>query len=335
MWKQVLLGVVVLVSVPAYGEPSTLVTLATAERGSLGPEVTAYGSVTADPNRQIAVVAGREARVAQVFVHLGQSVRKGQSLVTLVNSPTSQTQLAQALSALAFAKKDLEQNRRLYAEQLATRSQLAASERAYQDALAAANAQGAMGAMASGPLTAPIDGVVTTLTGARGDTVAAGATVVTIANHAGLVVNLGIEPRDAARTRAGGAVWIEDPSNHMWVPSQLLTVGSMVDPQSRVVSAVAQVDGAVVAHLFVGMTVRARLRLDAQQGVVIPRGALMADAEGTFVYVITNNLAHRRVVTVTVETDRAALVTSGLSPREVVASTGVSGLSDGGQVRTR
>lgn len=320
---------------PALGEPSTRVTLAIAQRGTLAPEVTAYGSVAADPNRQVAVVAGREARVAEVFVHLGQVVQKGQRLVTLVNSPNSQTQLAQAQSALAFARQDLAQNRRLFAEQLATRSQLAAAERAYRDALAAAGAQGAMGATETGPLAAPVDGVVTTLPGGRGDMVAAGAPVVTIASHAGLVVNLGIEPRDAARTRAGGAAWIEDPSDHSLVATQLISVGSMIDPQSRVVNAVARAGGTLVNHLFVGMTVKTRLRLDEQPGIVIPRGALMSDAGGTFVWVVANNVAHRRAVTVAVETGREALVTAGLAAREQVASEGAAGVSDGGQVRTR
>lgn len=335
MRRRILTAIAVLVSTAALADSSTLVSLVSARQGVLSPEATAYGVVAADPNRQVAVVAGREARIAQVFVHLGQIVKKGQPLVTLLNSPNAQTQYDQAKSALAFARKDLDQNRRLFAEQLATKSQLAAAERAYQDALAAANAQGAMGAGLTGPLLAPVDGVVTTLSGARGDVIAAGATVVTIADHAGLVINLGIEPQDAVRAHSGSAASIDDPVNHSVVMTKLVSVGSMIDPQSRVVNAVARVDSALSAHLFVGMTVKARISLDPQRGIVVPRSVLMSDTEGTFVWLIKNNVAHRRAVTVSVETDRDALITSGLSPRDQIASTGVAGLSDGGKVRTR
>jgi RND family efflux transporter MFP subunit len=334
MRKRILSGMLVMMFSAAFADSSALVSLVAVRQGMLAPVVTAYGLMAADPNSQVAVVAGREARIGQVFVHLGQVVKKGQPLVTLLNSPNSQTQYDQAKSALSFARKDLEQNKRLFSEQLATKSQLAAAKRAYQDALAASNAQNAMGAARTGPLLAPVEGVVTTLSGARGDTIAAGATVATIADHAGLVVNMGLEPRDAARAHNGNAVSIEDPVNHSSVAAKLISVGSMIDPQSRVVSAVARADATFTPNLIVGMTVKARISLDAQKGIIVPRSALMSDADGTFVWVVKNNVARRRPVTVSVEADQAVLITSGLAVRDLIVSAGVAGVSNGGKVRT-
>ena len=77
----------VLSATAALADPSALVTLATAYQGSLSSEITAYGTVAADPNHQIAVVAGHDARVTQVFVRLGQWVRKGDPLITIQGAP--------------------------------------------------------------------------------------------------------------------------------------------------------------------------------------------------------------------------------------------------------
>jgi RND family efflux transporter MFP subunit len=332
------IGVVVAIfmGAAALADPSALVALAVAQQGSLAQEIVAYGTVAPDPNHQMSVVSGHDARVAQVFVRLGQTVRKGDPLVVIQSAPSSAVQFAQAASALAFAAKDLQQTQRLYNEHLATRSQLAAAQRVYADAQATVTQQRLMGAdHAMETLTTPVDGVVVTLTAARGDAIAAGATVATIASKGALIVNLGVEPASAADLHPGAAVWLKAPNSTLTIASQMVSVGSMLDSQSRLVDAVARLPDAAATHLLVGTTLSARIALDARRGIVIPRSALLSDRDGTFVLVVVGDVAHRRAVTVAFQTGLSALVVAGLRTGERIVVDGASGLTDGMHVRTR
>jgi RND family efflux transporter MFP subunit len=232
--------------------------------------------------------------------------------------------------------KDLQQIQRLYDEQLATRSQLAAAQRAYADARSVVTQQRLMGAdHPSETLVAPVRGVVVSLVGAKGDAVAGGTTIATIANAASLVVNMGIEPARAFDVHPGATVWLRIPDTSLTIASQIVSVGSMLNMQSRLVDAVARLpDGALSRPLMVGMTLSARIALSARKGIVIPRSALLSDRHGTFVLLVSAGIAHRRGVTVAFSVGANALISSGLRAHDQVITSGVAGITDGMSVRT-
>ena len=184
-------------------------------------------------------------------------------------------------------------------------------------------------------LVAPVQGVVVTLVGARGDAVAGGATIATIASPASLVVNIGIEPASASEIHPGAAVWLKAPNSALTIASQIVSVGSMLNPQSRLVDAVVRLPDAALSHLLVGMTLSARIASNTRTGIVIPRAALLSDRAGTFVLVVASGVAHRRSVTVAFEAGANTLIASGLHAHEQVIATGVAGVTDGMSIRTR
>ncbi|MDE2182725.1 MAG: efflux RND transporter periplasmic adaptor subunit [Alphaproteobacteria bacterium] len=321
----------------AVADPAALVTLAIVKSGSLQQQVTTFGTIAADPGGVTTVAIPRDGIVAAVSVRPGQMVKRGDAIATVDTAPAAAAQFSQARSSLDFARKDLEHTKALFGEQLATKSQLAAAEKAYSDALALYRQQQNIGAdQAQQVLRAPAPGAVTAVSVSPGDRVAANTVLATISNRDHLVVNLGLEPEVAAAVPVGAPVRLtsaQDSAIGFW--SKVLSVAAMLDPQSRLVNAVAEVPANMSPHLFLGMSLEARIDLPARRGLTIPKSALMADEKGTYVFVVSSGKAHRRDVTVVFETPRDALVAGGLKANEQVVSAGNSGVEDGVAVRTK
>jgi RND family efflux transporter MFP subunit len=82
--------------------------------------------------------------------------------------------------------------------------------------------------------------------------------------------------------------------------------------------------------LWPGTLVGAQLTLRVDDGVVtVPTEAIQSGQKGTFVFVIENNLAKIRPVTVPRTVDGVALVAEGLKAGEIVVTEGQMSLRDG------
>jgi RND family efflux transporter MFP subunit len=322
---------------PALADPAALVGVAHATQGTLEPTVIAFGTLAADPNAQTSLVIPRDGIVVSVLVRAGRLVGRGDPIATIETAPAATAQFEQAKSALAFAQKDLDHTRALFSEQLATRSALAAAEKAFADARTTFVHQQRIGADKTvETLTASVPGVVTNVAVSPGDHVSADAVVAAIATRDRMVLSLGLEPKDAAQLAPGANVTVtsaQDPSLNF--TAHVASVDAMLDPQSRLVNAVISIAPEVSRRLILGMSLKARIVLSVQRGIVIPKSALMTDERGTFVYVVQKDHAHRRDVSIGLEAGNSVLIAKGLTQKEVVVAVGSAGLEDGIAVRVR
>ena len=313
--------------------PSALVRLTSARVAQLAPQISAYGTVSADPNFITTVFMPREGVVAAIRVRPGQTVKAGDPLVTIRTAPAAAATYEQAVSTADFAAKDYDHTKQLFAEQLATRSQLAAAEKADADARAQLSAQQKIGANhAVETLTAPVAGIVATVTPARGDPVQPGADVATIATSGQVVLNLGVEPRDAIALRAGNQVLLPAQQGLPQLQARVGSVGAMVDPTSHLVNVLVPLPADT--RIFIGTALQAKIDLAPVSGVVVPSGALMTDGDTSYLFVAQGGKAKRRTVKVAFETNTTALIASGLKANESVVVQGMVGLADGTAIRT-
>ncbi len=321
---------------PAYAASGALVKLAVVKSGVLQQTVLAYGTVSADPGGVTTVSMPRDGTITVVSVRPGQLVGRGDAIATIETAPAAVAQYEQARSALTFAQKDLTHTRMLFSEQLATRSQLAAAEKAYSDALAASRQQKKIGAgNASEVLRASSAGIVTLVSVSPGDRVSTNAVVASIATRDQLILNLGLEPEVAPSVPIGTAVRLFSPQNSMIdFSGRITSVAAMMDSQSRLVNTVAAVPKKIAPRLILGMTLEGRIDLPPQRGLLVPRNALMIDEQGTYVFIVRKGIAHRRNVAVSLETDSGALLARGVSANDQIVIDGNSGLVDGMTVRT-
>src|SRR5256714_5939492 len=180
---------------------SALVQLATVTSGSVSPDITTYGTVSADPDHVAALSMPRDVVVASISVRVGQTVRPGDVVATVLTAPSVTSAYQQARDAVVFAERDLAQNRRLFGLRLATNSQVAAAEKALADAHAQIDAQLRIGAdRPSQKVIATDPGIVTAVSATPGQPVQANAVIASIAARDRLIVNVGLEPEDASHT---------------------------------------------------------------------------------------------------------------------------------------
>ena len=317
-------------------KPSALVIVASAVERPLAPEVAAYGTVGADPNFATTVSMPRDGIVTSIAVRVGDQVVKGATLMTIESSAGATAQFAQAQSNAKFTAKDLAHTRELYRDRLATRSQLDAAVKADLDAQATLAQEHTIGADQHGQaLSATIGGVVTSISATLRQHIAADTAIFTIGTRDRLVVNVGVEPNRAASISAGASVALQTAEAAHGVSGDVLSVSSMVNPDTRLVDVAVRVPPETAAKLILGTTLLARIALPARQGIVVPRAAVLADEKGTYVIIVEKNLARRRDVTIAFETDRESLISAGLAKGDVVVTDGNVGLEDGLAVRTK
>jgi RND family efflux transporter MFP subunit len=317
---------------PATAEPVAAVVTALAVHGTLSPAALAYGTVVSSPGHTRVIVMPHDGTIASVAVLDGEAVRAGQPLVTITIAPAAAAQYLQARAARDFAKGDLARVERLFADKLATNEQIATAQKALSDAQSQLDQLEQTGAdRAAYTLPAPFDGVITTVTAAPGDRPQVGAPLATLASRTDVVVQLNLEPADAAKLTPGAQVRFALPSGDSaaGIIGRLSAVGSAIDPVSHLVRAVAQIPAADTPRVTLGMTLAAHIDLPARQGVIVPRGALLEDAGGPYLFTVVAQKAHRQAVQIAVETNAAVLIETGLESGARVIVSGNAALEDG------
>jgi RND family efflux transporter MFP subunit len=293
---------------------ATVVT-ATPTAGSLSPVSVAYGTVASSPQHTFVIAIMRDGVFKSVNVRDGDAVRAGQPIVTVTTAPANTAAYAQAKSAVDFATQDLTRVERMFANKLATNDQIATSRKTLADAQVQLEQQRNIGAGdTEAVLRAPFDGVVTGLMATPGDKVQANTTIATISSRTDLVVQLNLEPEDAAKLAPGAPVRLSFPfQGSTEIDGKLTAVGASIDPMTHLVKAVADFPSGSGVHPSLGTTLVAHIELPARQGILIPRAALLEDAKGPYVFTVLEDEAKRQDIKVLVETDDMALI-DGLDP---------------------
>ena len=311
--------------------PTGRVQTASAASGSLSAIATAYGTAVSAPAHTRLIVMPYEGAISSVAVHAGDSVSADQAIVTVTRTPATAAQFAQVHSALSFAQQDLLRVQRLYADKLATTDQVATARKALSDAQAQLDAFNRTGAdQEQTALRAPFAGVITSLTATPGERPAIGTTIATVSSPGDMIVQLGLEPADAAKLSPGAPIRLllaaDDAAP---ITTKLVAVGQALDSVSRLVNAVAPLPPADSAHVALGSMLMAQVQLPARQGVIVPRSALLEDAEGPYVFTLVAGKARRQAVKIGAETDQSALIVEGLAAGAQVIVAGNVGLEDG------
>jgi len=187
-----------------------------------GAGVVAYDGVV-EALRQTTVAAQVPGAIVRLAVKAGDQVAAGQLLVQLDARAAAQTaeastaQVQAARAALDVASKELERQRRLFADRFISQAALDRAEAEFRAAQAQAGAQVAQAEAArtqTGFYTvrAPYAGVVADVPVTLGDMAMPGRVLVTLYDPAALRVAAAVPQSAAARVSAGAAVRVEVPA---------------------------------------------------------------------------------------------------------------------------
>jgi len=310
------------------------VTTATPVQQTFHDTVEAWGSATGDPQHARSISLAHGGQVIAVSVAAGQIVKRGQPLLMVTPDPAARNTYLQAQSALALAEGELQRTEQLAAQRLATQSQLATARKALADARTALDAQHALGGgTAQEAVTAPADGVVTTLSVGLGDRFAANAPLLGFTPAHALVAQLGVQPEDAAKLHAGMPVQLRNVYGATGFTGTLRMIGQSVDPQSHLLSAQVELPAEASATLVAGTAVDAQIRTTDFSAWAVPRAAVLHDEHGDYLFQVERGHAKRVGVTLRSPDGDVVGVQGALGAQAKVIVLGAYELADGDAVR--
>jgi len=321
-----------------WSQPSgVLVETAPVQAKAVGETLLAYGVLEPDPDQVLSLSLPHGGLVNRIWIGLGQRVTAGDKLIELVTAPDARMQFLQAQSAVDYAQRDLERQRRLLDEQLATKAQVDAAQKGLRDAQATAAALRERGMdVAVETLRTPIDGIITRLDVAQGQRIQADSTAMLIAAEKHLVARLGIEPEDLERLHSGLPISLSPVFvPEIRVETQLRQVHGMINPSTHLVDVLAPIPQKQTDSLVLGSRVSARIRLPTHQALVVPRSAVLRDGKQAYLYLVKKGAAHRVEVSTGIEQGTEIEVSGALAAEDTVVVLGNYELRDGMSVRER
>ncbi|MDE2148658.1 MAG: efflux RND transporter periplasmic adaptor subunit [Gammaproteobacteria bacterium] len=312
---------------------SVAVTTAMPRRKIFEEDVGGYGQLVGDPRATRHLSLPQPGLVARLDVIAGDRVRSGQPLLRLASDPSAQLAYAQAQHGLQQARAELKQAQNLYRRQLATQAQLAAAHKALEDARSALAAQEALGGVGGTTLRAPADGVVESLAVHPGDRVAAGAPLLVLAPTHGVQARIGVDPSRAAAVRVGDGVALTSVFGGAALQGRVAAVAGAIDSRTHLINVTVTLPQA--AGLPLATAVDAKIRVRRQPAWAVPRGAVLTDDRGAYLFQVAGGVARRIDVTLVVPAGKTVGVDGPLDARRPVVVLGAYELHDGMKVRTR
>ena len=326
--------------------------MALAEEAKLPPQIYSTGRVVAVPSNR-ALVAPPVGGIidSRPLPRIGQQVMRGQLIATLVQTPTAaeaaqiriensrvdaeRRRLGQAeieaRARLSAAAAEAGRARRLLEQKAYSQRQFETAEADRKAAEATlAGVQEQMQALQTAPptsnyeVTAPISGTVVEVKKSAGEEVRAGEPILEIVALDRVWVEAPIFEKDLGRMKNEvAAIFTTSAYPDKEFRGRLITIGAVVDEQTRAATAVFEVDNGS-GDLKIGMQANLRLGAGEKASVLLVPKESVLDNEGKkIVYVmLSGEEFERRDVVVGDEYGDKVAIVSGVKPGERVVTQG-------------
>ncbi len=315
--------------------PSVLVRAEPLRQGSLELTVAAYGLIQAATGTTLDISMPRAGQVLRLRVVPGERVKAGGPLFDYGPEPAEILAYQQALSALTLARQELAHAQSLFAQRLATQSQLDQARKAVSDAEAQLAVQRQLGGGQPQRVTAPFSGIVAALAATNGAHVQANATILQLAEAGRLEAVLGVAAENGVRLAPAmpvRLVTLAAPTTR--IDTAIGSVAALLDPKTQLVNIFVPLPAAdPPPALFAGQHVSGEIVAGNISGWVVPREAVLKDANGPYAFQMTAGKARRVAVRIVGEAGDKTVIAGPLDPANKLVITGNYELSDGMAVR--
>ena len=340
----------------AFAQPPMTVELVKVSRASLQEYVEVVGSLIGAAT--VDVVPRAQGRLQTLSVRIGDPVRQGQVLAKVEDQElreqlrqsdasfeVARATIRQREADLSFAKTNLNRNKSLFERSLLPRQSLDDAEARFQASqaqldLAQAQLQAASSRrdelrinLANTTVNSPVTGFVAKRLVDPGAYVTQNVTLLSVVDISTvrLVVNLVERDLRKVTVGAGGSVSVDAYPGEQFT-GRVARVAPVLDPATRTAEMEVEVPNPT-GRLKPGMYARVRLLSSRKAGaLVVPKTAVVDSQGRKGVFLVQQNQAVFRVVTVGLEEPTRVEVTTGLKEGERVVTTGASALRDGAQV---
>jgi RND family efflux transporter MFP subunit len=287
---------------------------------------------TVGANRDVTVSAEESGIVTAILVDKGATVAAGQPILR-IDDRLLKSQVDQARAQATLANELWERRRRLFEEDKVG-SELAYLEARYQAEQARAALATLERRLERAVVTAPIEGVLDARMVEVGTMVNPGTPVVRIVDMDPVKVTGGVPERLSADIRTGARASVTfDALEGQTFAGTIGYVGAAIDPSNRtfpVEFALPNPGRAVKPEMVANIQVVRRVIEDA---LVVPQEALLRVEDGYVVYVVEDDRAVARPVTIGASQQNQAVITTGLESGDRVVIVGQQQLAAGDRVR--
>jgi RND family efflux transporter MFP subunit len=318
------------------GQKPTLVTVTQVKNQAIETTESAIGSLEGliDPT----VAAEVAARVVNVHVNLGQTVKEGQLIATLdatdfaMQRNEAQAEIARIQALLDNQAKTVARNQALVDKKFISQNAVdneVAQQNVLKQQLAAARARvGSINHTSSKTrVVAPVSGVIEKKLVGTGDFVRIGDPIVQIISKQKLRAHLPFPEHIGAQLKPGLKVRLSTPTSNKAVETVIHELKPMITEGSRTVDVIADVIDA--ADWQPGASVTGTVILgEKPASMMIPEQSLILRPAGEVVYVVRDNTAHQAIVKTGARQNGLIELLEGLQPNDVIVVDGAGFLTD-------
>lgn len=296
-------------------------------------EISSYISATANliAEQQVDLVAETEGRVTSLSVEEGDFVRQGAVLATL-NRDDAQIALNKAKVRAANAKAAFDRATDLHDRGLLSRSDF--DVRQLEKRVADEELAEAQYRISKATIRAPFSGRVTSREIVPGKHVRPGEKLFTIVDTDPLIAKIYLPERDVVGLRQNQNVRMSlRAAEGVVFTGTIRQISPVVDVATGTVKLTIEAQRTPEA-VRPGAFVAIDITREKRDGViVVPRGAVIRELAEAHVFVVENDVAHRRTVRVGLEEAGRVEAISGLAAGDRVVTAGQGALRDGTPVK--
>lgn len=298
------------------------------QRGTLNTSLEVAGILAATDD--LMLMAETQGRVDKIYKKAGDWVERGTSIAQ-VNDELMRAELMVTEANYEKAKRDLERAKALSDGGAITQQQLEGLELNEKAALAKYNTS--QKRVRDARITAPVSGYVNKLFIKQGGMIGPGVPVGELVNTRTLKMNVKVDEHDVVKIKPGQQVTIDVAAlKDSVLTGSVISVGAKADYalQYEIEIVIPKNPG---GKLKAGMVAAASFQfMDQNEGVVIPLNTLTGSTRDPRVFVLKEDIAHERAISIDYISEEQIKVRDGLREGEQLVTSGQFNLRDQMQV---
>lgn len=300
------------------------VTIAKVEIKSINEALSVIGTLT--PNAEVQIISETPGKITGLFTDVGQNISKGGQIAKL-DDELKQANLITAQANFDKAKKDLDRYEQLNKEKSINDAQLDQIKLVFKTAeaqLIIAKKQ-----LADTKIVAPFSGTVTSRMVELGTVVSSNTVIATIVDVSNMKIKVNLAEGDVFKLKQGDEVIATtDVYPGIDFKGRVKSVNAKGD-ESHTFPVEVSLPNSSKTPLKAGMFARINFTtVKKSETMVIPRVALVGSIKNASVYVVENNIAKLKSITIGSENGDELEIKAGLNPGEFVVINGQVNLRD-------
>lgn len=288
------------------------------------------GRIDADEN--VSLSSEMPGTVTRINVKVGDEVRKGQVLAE-TDARATQQQISDLQTSLDLANQVYQKQKNLWDQKIGTEIQFLQSKNtkeSLENKIATMQEQVRMSKIIS-----PIDGTVDAVNIKIGQAIAPGAGAINVINFSNLKVKADVSESYAARVKVGNEALVLFPDAHDSIVSKVHYASRAINNLTRTFGVELWLDKSKEYHPNMVAKVKINDYSSATPMVTVPVKYIQKGTNESFVFIVENGKAVRKVVQISHEYNGNAEISTGLKEGDLLVIEGYDLINEGDKLNVK